>query len=193
MKIEFSVPFRRVPAPRTLLADPVPEGDSPPPRISRLLALAHKLDALVRSGAVSSYCELARLGHISPARLSQFMVLLHLAPSIQEYVLFLSTADARFITELGLRKIAREPRWERQRKLFEQHIQEMTCFRGATERSLSGRGDSRSRRRSSNDHLGSTRTNEECTRKGEHEGPCCQAPSPRRANQSQAGPHRHPC
>jgi hypothetical protein len=51
------------------------------------------------------------------------MVLLHLAPVIQEYILFLSAADARFITELGLRKIAREPRWDRQRELFEQFIQ----------------------------------------------------------------------
>ena len=123
MKIEFSVPFRRIPAPRTLLVDPAPQGHSPPPRISRILALAHKLDALVRSGAVSSYGELARLGHISPARLTQIMVLLHLAPSIQEYLLFLSAGDARFISESGLRKIAREPRWDRQRELFEQHLQ----------------------------------------------------------------------
>jgi hypothetical protein len=48
---------------------------------------------------------------------------LHLAPAIQEYILFLSAADARFITELELRKIAREPRWDRQRELFEQFIQ----------------------------------------------------------------------
>jgi hypothetical protein len=48
------------------------------------------------------------------------MVLLHLAPSIQEYVLFLSTGDARFIAELGLRKIAREPRWDCQRILFDE-------------------------------------------------------------------------
>jgi hypothetical protein len=51
------------------------------------------------------------------------MVLLHLAPAIQEYVLFLPAADARFITELGLRKIAREPRWDQQRELFEQFLQ----------------------------------------------------------------------
>ena len=120
MKIDFMVPFRRVPAPRDLLIEPDPEFESPPPRISRLLALAHKLDALVRTGAVSSYGELARLGHISPGRLTQNMVLLHLAPSIQEYILFLAPADARLITELGLRTIAREPRWDRQRKLFEQ-------------------------------------------------------------------------
>jgi hypothetical protein len=87
------------------------------------VALAHKLDALVRSGGISSYGELARLGHVTPARLTQIMVLLHLAPSIQEYLLFLSVADARFVTELGLRKIAREPRWDRQRKLFDQRLE----------------------------------------------------------------------
>ena len=119
MKIEFAVPFRRVRAFRILPVEPIPGPESPPPRIARLLALAHKLDAMVRS-AVSSYGELARLGHITPARLTQIMVLLHLAPLIQEYLLFIATADARFITELGLREIAREPRWDRQRKLFEQ-------------------------------------------------------------------------
>jgi hypothetical protein len=123
MKIEFTVPFRRELAPQTLLAEPAPEPQGRPPRIARILGLAHKMEALVRSGTVSSYGELARLGHVSPARLSQFMVLLHLAPSIQEYVLFLSAGDARFVTELGLRKIAREPHWDRQRKLFEQRLQ----------------------------------------------------------------------
>jgi hypothetical protein len=121
MKIEFTVPFRRVPSPRTLVAEaPEPRGN--PPRIARLVALAHKLDGLVQSGAVTGYAELARLGHVSPARLSQIMVMLHLAPSIQEYLLFLSAADARFIGELELRKIAREPLWDRQRQLFEQPL-----------------------------------------------------------------------
>ena len=123
MRIEFTVPFRRVPAPPTLMVEPVPQEHGPPPRIARLMALAHKLDALVRSGAVSSYGELAQLGHITPARVTQIMVLLHLAPSIQEYLLFISAADARFVSELGLRKIAREPRWDRQRKRFDQRLQ----------------------------------------------------------------------
>jgi hypothetical protein len=120
MEIEFTVPFRRDLAARTLLVEPVPGPLGRPPRIARLLALAHKLDALVRSGVVANYGELARLGHITPARLTQIMVLLHLAPAIQEYILFLSAGDARFVTELGLRKIAREPHWDRQRQLFEQ-------------------------------------------------------------------------
>jgi hypothetical protein len=58
MKIEFTVPFRRELAPQTLLAEPAPEPQGRPPRIAPLLALAYKLDALVRSGAVSSYGEL---------------------------------------------------------------------------------------------------------------------------------------
>jgi hypothetical protein len=123
MKIEFTVPFRRVPSPRTLVIEPAPEPQGRPPRIARLLALARKLDALVQSSAVTGYAELARLGHISPARLTQILVLLHLAPSIQEYILFLSAADARFIGESELRKIAREPRWDRQRELFERRLQ----------------------------------------------------------------------
>ena len=67
MKIEFTVPFRRAPAPGTLLVEPPPQVQGRPPRIARLVALAHKLDALVRSGAIT-YAELARLGHISPRR-----------------------------------------------------------------------------------------------------------------------------
>src|SRR6266700_7227901 len=107
MKIEYNIPCRRKLPPPALGIDPASEPQGRAPRIARLLALAHKLDALVRSDTIASYGELARLGHISPARLTQIMVLLHLAPSIQEYILFLSAGDARFLTELGLRKIAR--------------------------------------------------------------------------------------
>jgi hypothetical protein len=62
---------------------------------------------------------LARLGHISPARLSQNMALLHLSPLIQEHILFLDGGDNRFVPERAVRKIAREPRWDRQRERFE--------------------------------------------------------------------------
>ena len=47
------------------------------------------------AGAIT-YAELARLDHISPARLTQIMVLVHLAPAIQEYILFLSPGDAAY-------------------------------------------------------------------------------------------------
>jgi hypothetical protein len=123
MKIDFTVPFRRALTAPPFSVEPRREPQGRAPRIARLPALAHKLDAMVRSGEISGYSQLARLGHISPARLTQILVLLHLAAAIQENILFLSIADAQFIAEIGLRKIAREPRWDRQRALFEQFLQ----------------------------------------------------------------------
>jgi hypothetical protein len=58
------------------------------PRIARLMALALRLEALVQEGTVGSYAELARLGHVSRARLSQILSLLCLAPDLQEELLF---------------------------------------------------------------------------------------------------------
>ena len=117
MKIEYTLKFRRrAPAFRT---NPASEPQERPHRIARILALAHRLDELVRSGAVRDHGELARLGHVSPARICQFMTLLHLAPAIQEYLLFLTTGEEMPVTEPVLRKIAREPRWDRQRAVFQ--------------------------------------------------------------------------
>ena len=124
MKIEYTVALRRLVRPRPFMAKPVAdEPQGRPHRIARVLALAHRLDEFVRSGAVRDYGELARLGHVSPARICQFLTLLHLAPAIQEYLLFLSAGDTIPITEPGLRKIAREPDWERQREIFERLLQ----------------------------------------------------------------------
>jgi hypothetical protein len=57
--------------------------------VSRLLALAHKLDGLVRHGTIRDYAVLAHLGHVSRPRISQIMALLYLAPDIQQDILFL--------------------------------------------------------------------------------------------------------
>jgi hypothetical protein len=120
VKIEYTLPFRRQPDSRITLLQPPAPLPNRAPRIARLVALAHKLDELVRSGAVKDYGELARLGRISPARLTQIMVLLHLSPAIQEQLLFLPAAEARFLRETELRRIAREAYWPRQSEIFEQ-------------------------------------------------------------------------
>jgi hypothetical protein len=41
------------------------------PRVARLLALAHRLERLVRTGVVKNYAEAARLGHVTRARINQ--------------------------------------------------------------------------------------------------------------------------
>jgi hypothetical protein len=53
------------------------------------MALALQLDELLRSGLVADQAALARLGHVSRARISQIVGLLNLAPDIQEALLFL--------------------------------------------------------------------------------------------------------
>jgi hypothetical protein len=104
-------------------------GEAPPeapagrvPRVSRLMALAIRLDQLIRDGVVADQAELARLGHVSRARLTQVMNLLCLAPDIQEEVLFLpQTVRGRdVITEKQLRPIAGIASWTIQRRQWTQ-------------------------------------------------------------------------
>jgi hypothetical protein len=102
-----------------LAPEPPPLPEKHPPRIARLVALAHKLDGLVQAGLVRNYGTLARLGHVTPASLTQILALLYLSPAIQEQLLFLPAVDTRFISELELRRIAREPDWDRQKTRFE--------------------------------------------------------------------------
>jgi len=81
------------------------------------MALAIKLDGLVRRGAVRDYAALARLGHVSRARITQIMNLLLLAPDIQEQLLFLpDTLRGRDPLHLRqLQPIALLPDWNAQR------------------------------------------------------------------------------
>lgn len=90
------------------------------PRIARLMALALRFQRLVESGSVRDYAELARLGHVTRARMTQIMNLLNLAPDIQEAVLFLPPVESGRdpIRELHLRPIAATPDWRKQRQMW---------------------------------------------------------------------------
>lgn len=90
------------------------------PRISKLMALAIRFDGLVRRGEVRDYADLARLGYVTRARITQIMNLLNLAPDIQEEILFLPrTVKGRDqIREKEVRPIAAVPHWSRQRKMW---------------------------------------------------------------------------
>ncbi|MFG0243662.1 MAG: hypothetical protein ACF8R9_12820 [Phycisphaerales bacterium JB054] len=96
----------------------VPEGTVP--RVSRLMSLAIRFDELLREGAVEGQADLARLGHISRARVTQIMNLLLLAPDIQAAILNLPlTVRGRDpITETMLRPIAAEVDWAVQRRMW---------------------------------------------------------------------------
>ena len=119
MIIQFKIPSVRGRTLPIFRSDPSDEQLGHPPLVARLVALAHKLEAPVRSEAVKDYVELARLRHVSPARVAQIVILGQLAPDIQEYLLFLSAKHAGLIGERQLREIAREPHWDRQRVHFQ--------------------------------------------------------------------------
>jgi hypothetical protein len=84
------------------------------------MALALRLDELVRTGQVASHSALATLGHVTRARISQILNLIHLAPDLQEALLFLPpTARGRDPIILSdLRPIAAAIDWRKQRRLW---------------------------------------------------------------------------
>src|SRR5262249_44202746 len=90
------------------------------PRIAKLMALAIRFEGLIRSGRVRDYAELARLGHVTRARITQIMNLLQLAPNIQEQLLFLPRIKSgREAIHLRiLQPIAATPDWRKQRRMW---------------------------------------------------------------------------
>lgn len=91
------------------------------PRVSRLMALAIRFEGLIRDGKVADQAELARLGHVTRARITQIMNLLQLAPDIQESLLFLPriTEGHDPLRERQLRPLAAVPDWRKQRQMWE--------------------------------------------------------------------------
>jgi len=98
----------------------IPAVTSRVPRIARLMALAIRMQSLIRAGGIIDYSQLAQLGHVSRARITQIMNLLLLAPDIQEQILFLPAASGRRdpVRLAQLQPIARVPDWNRQRRFW---------------------------------------------------------------------------
>ena len=80
------------------------------------LSLAHENC----SELIEGRAELARLGQVSRARVTQIMNLLHLAPDIQEAILFLPRTERGHdpIPKMMVRPIAAVPDWREQRKMW---------------------------------------------------------------------------
>lgn len=124
LRTEHQVHFARGRQSRKVLQNgPQPNEDTPTgriPRISRLMALAIRFDRLIREGHVADQAELARLGHVTRARVTQIMNLLNLAPDIQEDILFLPLTEHGTdpIREIMVRPIAGTPDWRKQRRAW---------------------------------------------------------------------------
>lgn len=119
-KIHFSMANK---GKRQIKPGPAPVRDTPAgrvPRVSRLMALAVKFDNLLATGGVRDQTELAELGHVTRARITQIMNLLHLAPDVQDELLHLPrvTSGDDPIFERQLRSVARLVDWDAQRRAW---------------------------------------------------------------------------
>ena len=79
-------------------------------RAARMLALAHKWEAIVRRGEVTDYAEIARRHGLSRARVSQVCGLTLLAPDLQESVLLAGSSSPPRPTSMIACPIWREQR-----------------------------------------------------------------------------------
>ena len=120
IQVEVMLPVRQRRGERTQsLNDGEPSTNTRPrvPRITRLMALAIKFQDMVDRGEVKDYADLARLGYVTRARITQIMNLLNLAPDIQEQLLLPESLKAD-IYERQLRSIVDSPDWNYQRRFW---------------------------------------------------------------------------
>jgi hypothetical protein len=84
------------------------------------MALAIRFEQLLREGQLTSYAELARLGHVTRARVTQIMSLFWLAPDIQEAILFLPRTERGRdpVILCDLQPIAAKLEWGEQREMW---------------------------------------------------------------------------
>ncbi len=90
------------------------------PRVARMLALAHRIDGMIRTGELKDLADAARAIGVTRARITQITNLLLLAPEIQEAILVLPpvTNGRDPVSERALRRIVAEPDWNRQLELW---------------------------------------------------------------------------
>lgn len=90
LQIEVTIDTRKDRRVHQRRPSPSPAAASAPRRIlriTRLMALAIKFDAMVKRREMRDYADVARLGFVTRARLTQITNLLLLAPEIQEEIL----------------------------------------------------------------------------------------------------------
>ena len=85
-----------------------------------MLALAHKIDSMIRTGELRDLADAARAIGVTRARMTQITNLLLLAPAIQEAILDLPpvTNGRDPVSERALRKIVAESDWMKQQVMW---------------------------------------------------------------------------
>jgi hypothetical protein len=83
------------------------------------MALAIKFHGMIERREVRDYADIARLGYVTRARITQIMNLLNLAPDIQEAILFREAGSRESgIEERVLRPLTSITEWAEQREIW---------------------------------------------------------------------------
>lgn len=112
---------------RQRVGAPKPKKSNAPaklPHITKLMALAIRLEHLLATGQVKDQAEIARTAGITRARVTQIINLAQLAPDIQEAILNLepTTDPVPRFREREVRTIAILPNWEKQRLMWKRLV-----------------------------------------------------------------------
>ena len=129
IRIHSKIRFDRVRKGRKVLkiGEAIPASRGRVPRVTKFVVgitpcavVSSRFEKLIRDGEVRDYADLARLGHVTRARLTQIMNLLNLAPDIQEQILFLPVVEAGDVPihERQLRPIVQALDRGRQRRMW---------------------------------------------------------------------------
>lgn len=110
---------------RRLVVGPTPEPVCPEeqgrlPRLARLMALAIHFEGLLERGEVNDMADIARLGHVTRARVTQIMNLRFLAPEIQQALLDLppTTTGRDTLGYRDVQPLTVTPKWTQQREMW---------------------------------------------------------------------------
>ena len=106
------------------IRSPKPSKPGPPPQtthVSRLMALAIRLEHLIETGQIANQAEIARAAGLTRARVTQILNLANLAPDIQQAVLELADhpSESTRLKEAELRHYSQIHSWSKQRRLFQ--------------------------------------------------------------------------
>jgi hypothetical protein len=106
----------------------VPMVQGQPPRITKLMALAVRLEGLLEGGVAKGYADLGRLGGISRSRMTQILNLRNLAPALQEHLLKLQGENGEIhrMTEKAVRQISGIMDWREQIMRFNELLADET-------------------------------------------------------------------
>ena len=102
----------------------MPSAPAKVPHITKLMALAIRLEHLLATGQVKDQAEIARVAGITRARVTQILNLTYLAPDIQQSILDLepTTNHVPRFREREVRIIAITANWEKQRRQWKRLV-----------------------------------------------------------------------